>query len=66
VGVEGVGQSTWDQAKAAGIAGRDRKPNHKQDECCDLKGRWVNFYTDCHKDDIFATNWTQKALEGKS
>lgn len=67
VGIEGYGQSTWAQAKAAGIAERDRKPDYKNIECCGLKSRWtqwVNFNTDCDMEDIMAVNFTAKALAG--
>jgi hypothetical protein len=48
---------------AAGIAGQDRKPDYKNDECCDLKnGDIVNFDGDCHRVDILARNWTEMAL----
>lgn len=69
VGIEGYGQSTWAQAKAAGIADRERKPDYSSIECCGLKSRftqWVNFNTDCYQDDIFAKNFTQRLLGGRS
>jgi hypothetical protein len=53
--------------KAAGIAGQERKPDYKNDECCDLKsaGDSVNFDKDCHSADIFAKNWTALAFPAK-
>jgi hypothetical protein len=67
VGVEGYGQSTWAQAKAAGIADRERNPSYGSMECCGLKSRftqWVNFHTDCYREDLLARNWTQQVLQG--
>jgi hypothetical protein len=67
VGIEGIGQTTWAQAKAAGIAGHTRKPAYAAMECCGLKSRftqWVNFNTDCYQEDVFARNWTQRVLAG--
>jgi hypothetical protein len=67
VGIEGYGQSTWAQAKAAGIAERNRKPDYKNIECCGLKSRftqWVNFNTDCDMEDIMAVNFTARTLAG--
>lgn len=67
MGIEGYGQSTWAQAKAAGIAGHARKPNHQETECCGLRSRfsqWVNFNTDCYTEDVMAKNFTATALKG--
>lgn len=68
VGIEGYGQSTWAQAKAAGIADRESKPEYDNTECCELKSdaKWVNFNKDCSREDIMAENFTAKVLKGTS
>ncbi|WIA40022.1 hypothetical protein OEZ86_013446 [Tetradesmus obliquus] len=64
-GVEGVGQSTWAQVKAAGVAEAARQPAYGNMECCSLQpgAKWVSFYTDCSRTDIMAVNYTAAALE---
>ncbi len=65
VGIEGVGQSTWAEVKAAGIALADRKPAYDNMECCNLKpgAKWVAFYSDCMRTNIMAENFTQAAMK---
>lgn len=64
VGIEGVGLSTWAQAKAAGVAAAAESPGHTAMECCSLRpgAKWINYYTDCSKVNILATNYTAQAL----
>lgn len=67
MGIEGYGQGTWAQAKAAGVADHERKPEYGNMECCGLRSRftqWVNFHTDCYRENIMEHNWTQKVLHG--
>jgi hypothetical protein len=64
-GVEGVGQSTWAQVKAAGVAEASRQPAYNNMECCSLQpgANWVSFYTDCSRVDVMAVNYTAEALK---
>jgi hypothetical protein len=64
-GVEGVGQSTWAQVKAAGVAEASRQPAYTNMECCSLQpgAKWVSFYTDCSRVDVMAANYTAEALK---
>jgi hypothetical protein len=64
-GVEGVGQSTWAQAKAADVAEAARQPAYGSMECCSLQpgAKWVSFYTDCSRVDVMAVNYTAQALK---
>eukprot|EP00879_Flechtneria_rotunda_P021543 GHRR01022706.1.p1 GENE.GHRR01022706.1~~GHRR01022706.1.p1 ORF type:complete len:543 (+),score=179.88 GHRR01022706.1:277-1905(+) len=65
LGVEGVGQSTWAQVKAAGVALADKKPEYGDMECCNLRqgAAWVNFNRDCSRTDIMVKNYTQEAMQ---
>lgn len=65
VGVEGLGQSTWAQAKAAGIAGADRTPNYANTECCGAKRNYVDFLGGCERRDTMAVNYTARVLQGR-
>eukprot|EP00775_Hariotina_reticulata_P009880 gene9880-10038_t len=68
-GVEGVGQTTWSQVKAAGaVAQAAVTPAYQQMECCSLGAdrKWVNFYTDCSAVDVMKSNFTAQALARSS
>jgi hypothetical protein len=60
VGIEGYGQSTWAQVKAAGIADHDMTPRYNNMECCSLQkdAKHVNFGSDCFREDIMSQNYT--------
>jgi hypothetical protein len=68
VGIEGYGQSTWAQVKAAGVADHDRSPRYSNMECCSLRknNMYVNFYADCFREDIMSRNYTQMVLDQPS
>jgi hypothetical protein len=64
-GVEGVGQTTWSQVKAAGpVAQATVTPAYQQMECCSLgaTAKWVNFFSDCRAEDVMKSNFTAQAL----
>jgi hypothetical protein len=64
-GVDGVGQSTWAQVKAAGVAEATRQPAYSSMECCNLKpgSDAVDFNNDCSRVDVMAVNYTAEALQ---
>jgi hypothetical protein len=63
-GIEGYGQSTWTQVKAAGVADHAMTPRYSNMECCSLRknNMYVNFYSDCFREDDMSHNHTQMVL----
>lgn len=65
VGIEGVGQSTWAEVKAAGVSQLNRPPDYSNMECCSLRpgSEWVSFYSDCSKRDVLHNNFTRGVVD---
>ncbi|WIA15600.1 hypothetical protein OEZ85_002227 [Tetradesmus obliquus] len=67
-GVEGIGQSTWAQIKAAGVGEAARQPAYGTMECCSLQpgAEYVAFYKDCSRMNVMSVNYTAQALSMSS